>query len=221
MDLPGTPTPSLAPAPPRIPLVLKLGCSLFAAVTFAAYAAYYSFAHSFLWFSSLALLITCVALWFESPLLASMQAVSVLLLELCYTLDFLIRLMTGQFVFGLSVYFFQAEDSPWWVRAFSLFHIPLPFLLLWLIWRFGYDRRAWWLQTGVAWVLLPVCYFFTDPADNVNWVFGPRGERWEFLPRWIWLVLLMLALPLLVYLPTHTVLQKLFREPHTKEPHTN
>jgi hypothetical protein len=197
----------------RIPLALKLGCTLFAAATFAVYAAYYSFAHTFLWFSSLALLLTCVALWLESPLLASMQAVGVVLLEFGYTLDFLIRLTTGEFMLGLSVYFFQAEDSPWWVRAFSLFHIPLPWLLLWLLWRLGYDRRAWGLQSGLAWVLLPVCYFFTDPADNVNWIFGPNSHNWSFMPRWGWLVLLMLAVPTLIYLPSYWVFSKIFRAP--------
>ena len=48
----------------------------------------------------------------------------------------------------------------------------VPFVLLWLMWKLGYDRRAIVAQTVFAWVLLPVCYFFTSPADNVNWVFG-------------------------------------------------
>lgn len=185
-----------------------------AGVVFASYSAYYSFAHSFLWFSSLALLITCVALWLESALLASMQAVGVLLLELVYTLDFFVRLTTGEFLTGLSYYFFQSGDSPWWVRAMSLFHIPLPFLLFWLVWRVGYDRRGWLAQTLLAWVLLPVCYFFTDPADNVNWVFGPRTAGWEWMPRWGWLVLLMIGFPTLIYLPTHAVLSRVFRARH-------
>jgi len=159
----------------RVPLWLKVGCTLFAVATFSAYWAYYSFAHTFLWFSDLALLLTCVALWLESPLLASMQAAGVLLLELAYTVDFFVRLTTGAFLVGLSMYIFQAEDAPLWVRAFSLFHIPLPFLLLWLLSQWGYDHQGWLLQTALAWVLLPTCYFFTDPADNVNWVFGPKS----------------------------------------------
>jgi hypothetical protein len=191
----------------RVPLWLKLGCTLFAVATFSAYLAYYSFAHSLLWFSSLGLLLTCVALWLESPLLASAQAVGVVLPELAYTADFLFRLTTGKFLIGLSVYIFEAQDSPLWVRSFSLFHIPLPFLLLWLLWRLGYDRRGWRVQTALAWVLL-VCYFLTDPADNVNWVFGPKGAGWDWMPRWGWLVLLMGGFPLLIYLPSHWLFQK-------------
>jgi hypothetical protein len=199
----------------RIPLWLKVAWTLFAAATFASYSLYYSFAHSFLWFSSIGLLLSCASLWLESPLLASMQAVGVVALEFAYTLDLLFRLATGSFLIGLSVYLFQGDDAPLWVRAFSLFHVPLPFLLLWLLARLGYDRRAWWLQTGLAWVLLPVCYLFTDPADNVNWVFGPRAHGWHAMPSWGWAALLMVALPAFVYLPTHWALRGLFPEPAT------
>lgn len=136
-----------------------------------------------------------------------------LVLETLYTIDFFVRLTAGVFLTGLSMYFFRSEDSPLWVRAFSLFHIPLPFMLVWLLWRLGYDRRAWVAQTAVAWVLLPICYFFTDPADNVNWVFGPRGPGWEWMPRGGWLLLLMLGLPLVVYAPTHWVLKRVFPAP--------
>lgn len=201
-----------------MPLWLKLAWTLLTVATFAAYAGYYSFAHSFLWFSSLALLLTCLALWLEHPLLAGMQAVGVLVLETLYTIDFFVRLTAGVFLTGLSMYFFRSEDSPIWVRAFSLFHISLPFMLVWLVWRLGYDRRAWAAQTAVAWVLLPVCYFFTDPADNVNWVFGPRGPGWEWMPRWGWLVLLMLGLPTAVYAPTHWVLKRVFPAPANARP---
>ena len=199
-----------------IPLWLKLLCTLVAAATFTAYSLYYSFAASFLWFSSLALLLTCTALWLENPLLASSQAVGVVLLELSYTVDFLFRLTTGKFLIRLSVYFFESQDSPLWVRCFSQFHLPLPFLLFWLLWRLGYDRRAGLVQTAIAWVLLPVCYFFTDPADNVNWVFGPKVSGFEWMPRWGWLVLLMIGFPLLIYLPSHWVFRTIFPTPFAR-----
>ena len=198
---------------PGLPLWLKIAWTVLTIATFSAYLRYYSFPHSCLWFSSLALLLTCVGLWLEHPLLLSMQAVSVAFLELVYTIDFFVRLTTGVFLTGLSVYFFQAEDSPAWVRAFSLFHIPLPFVLLWLLWKLGYDRRAVVAQTVFAWVLLPACYLFTDPADNVNWVFGPNEHRWEWMPSWGWVLLLMVVFPVLIYLPSHWVFQRIFPQP--------
>jgi hypothetical protein len=130
---------------------------------------------NFLWFSDLALLLTVAALWLESPLLASMQAVAVVLLELLWIIDFVGRLVTGVHVIGIATYMF-APDTSRLLRGLSLFHLVLPFLLLWLVARLEYDPRAWLVQTLLAWVVLPVCYWYTDPADNIYWVFGP-GQR--------------------------------------------
>ena len=76
--------------------------------------------------------------------------------------------------------------------------------------RGGYDRRAWVAQTLVCLVVLPVTYAVTDPADNINWVFGPGSKPQQRMPPLVYLGLLMIAFPLVVYLPTHWVLLKLF-----------
>ena len=85
----------------------------------------------------------------------------------------------------------------------------LPFLLLWLVSRVGYDRRAWMAQTLVAWVVLPVCYCCTKPSDNINWVFGPGQQPQTWMAPRLYLALLMVFFPLCVYVPTHLVLQAL------------
>src|SRR5205823_1773619 len=59
-----------------IPLWFKLLYSAYVAILIPAYWRYYGLGN-FLWFSDLALFITLAAVWLESPLLASMQAVSV------------------------------------------------------------------------------------------------------------------------------------------------
>jgi len=93
------------------------------------------------------------------------------------------------------------------LRGLSLFHLVLPFLLLWLVACLGYDLQAWPVQTLVAWVVLPVCYWCTDPADNINWVFGPGQRPQTWMAPGLYVVLLMLFFPLCLYLPTHLVLQ--------------
>jgi len=108
---------------------------------------------NFLWFSDVALFVTLAALWLESPFLASMQAVSVVFLELVWVADFLVRLLSGVQVVGLSSYMFD-PGLPAYLRGLSLFHLVLPFLLLWLVWRLGYDRRAWLAQAAAALVVL-------------------------------------------------------------------
>jgi hypothetical protein len=191
----------------EVPLLVKIlytvGVSVVVPVYWQAYGP-----SNFLWFSDLALLLTVAALWLESPLLASMQAVAVVLLELLWIVDFVGRLVTGVQLIGIAEYMFQA-DKPRLLRGLSLFHLVLPFLLLWLVARVGYDQRAWMVQTLVTWVVLPVCYCCTDPADNINWTFGPGHQPQTWMAPGLYLVLLMVGLPLCVYVPTHLALQVL------------
>ena len=190
-----------------LPLWVKIAYTLVAAVTVAVYAVKYP-PGNFLWFSDIALVLTVPALWLESSLLVSMTAVGVLLPEAFWNLGYFGRLMTGKRMSGLTDYMFDAR-LPRALRALSLFHVFLPLLLLWLLSRLGYEPRALFAQTALAWVVLPLTYRLTDPALNVNWVFGfGSGKR---VPPLVHLVLLMLGLPALVYLPTHLLLQALFR----------
>lgn len=86
-----------------IPLAVKILYTLFVCVLLPTYWRHY-WPANFLWFSDLALLIGLAALWLESPFLASMQAVSVLLLELVWIVDFLTRLVSGRQLIGIAEY---------------------------------------------------------------------------------------------------------------------
>jgi hypothetical protein len=183
-----------------IALELKIAYTLFLAVLVPAYWAHYG-PRNFLWFSDIALLGAGAALWLESPLLASMMMLAVLLPECAWNLDFFGRLLTGHRMFGMSAYMFERE-RPRFVRALSLFHVPLPVGLVWLVHRLGYDRRAWLGQSLLALVVLPVSYWLTDPAENVNWVHG-LGAPQRRLPPWLYLALLIVAFALVLYLPPH------------------
>jgi hypothetical protein len=98
------------------------------------------------------------------------------------------------------------------LKALSLFHIPLPILLAWLVQELGYDSRSLALMTLLAWVVLPLTYALTDPDRNVNWVHGPGGEgvKQTSLHPLAYLGLLMAGFPVVVYLPTHLLLLTLF-----------
>lgn len=191
-----------------IPLWIKVGYTLFVLVTAAVYAVKYPLCN-FLWFSDIALLVTVPALWLESGLLVSMMTVGVLLPEAFWNLSFFGQLLTGRRVSGLTDYMFDPA-KPRYLRAFSLFHVVLPLLLLWLVARLGYDPDALVAQTALAWIVLPLCYGYTDPNENVNWVFGPGGEPQRRLPPLAYLGLLMAGFPLLLYLPAHLLLRWLF-----------
>ena len=194
--------------PDQVPLWLKIAYTLFICVLVPVYWIQYG-PGNFLWFSDIALFVTAAALWSESSLLTSMMALSVLVLETVWIIDFIIGLIAGSPVIGLSAYMFDAKISLA-IRALSLFHIILPLLLVWLLYRLAYDTRALIAQTLLAWIVLPVSYFLTKPSQNVNWVYGPGGEPQKWMPAPMYLVLLMLAFPLALYLPMHFLLKKLF-----------
>jgi hypothetical protein len=190
-----------------IPTWVKVLHTLFLGVLVPVYWVHWG-PRNFLWFSDIALLVTAIALWRESALLASMMTLAIALPELALNVDFFGRLTTGRHLLGLSGYMFD-PDKPRFLRALSLFHVVLPILLLWTVHRLGYDPRAWAYQTAVTLVILPVTYALTDPADNVNWVYGPgrRPQTW-MSPR-AYLALVMVLFPVLLYLPTHLLLRAL------------
>jgi hypothetical protein len=192
-----------------IPLWLKVSYTTYAAVTVAVYARKYPL-WNFLWFSDIALIVTVPALWLESSLLASMMLLAILLPEVMWNLGFFGRLLTGRRFGGLTDYMFDTA-KPLYLRGLSLFHMFLPLVLLWMIARLGYDSRAFVAQTVVAWIVLPLCYFITDPKrDNVNGVFGWNSTPQTRVHPVAWLGLAMLVFPVCIYLPTHFLLKAVF-----------
>ena len=192
----------------QIPLWLKVSVTLFVCLIVPVYWVRYG-PGNFLWFSDLALLLAVPALWFESALVASMMALSVGILEVAWIVDFTVRLLTGNSIFGLSAYMFDSKILLA-IRALSLFHVVLPVLLIWMVYRLGYDTRALTAQTLVAWIVLPLSYLLTRPSINVNWVYGFGNKPQRRMPRLLHVALLMLLVPLVVYLPSHIILKGLF-----------
>ena len=146
---------------------------------------------------------------FGSPRGRRCMAVGTLLPEVLWNLSFFGQLASGRHVSGLTDYMFDAR-RPLYVRALSLFHVILPGLLLWLIHRLGYDPRALAAQTVLAWVVLVLTYWLTDPRHNVNWVFGLGAKPQRRIAPIAHLVLLMAGFPLLIHFPTHLLLQRVF-----------
>jgi len=85
----------------QIALWLKIAYTLFICVLVPVYWVQYG-PGNFLWFSDIALFVTAAALWVESSLLASMMALSVLVLESVWIIDFIIGLISGSSIIGLS-----------------------------------------------------------------------------------------------------------------------
>jgi hypothetical protein len=165
---------------------------------------------NFLWFSDVALLTSVPALWVESPLLASTQAVGVLVPESLWIVDFGAGVFVGRHPIGLATYMFDRR-IPLFVRLLSLFHLWLTPVLVLVVARAGYDRRAFRYQTVVTWLVLLASWRLTKPKDNVNWVFSRREQIESPSARAGFVLLLMAAIPLACLLPAHLLLKRLFR----------
>ncbi len=202
----------------RIPFIFKVIYTTFVAVLVPYYWKAYG-PTNFLYFCDVALLLTCVAIWMENSLLISASAVGILIPQAVWVVDFFGGIV-GHSPIGMTSYMFN-QNLSLFTRGLSFFHFWLPFVLVWLIWRIGYDSRALKVWTGLAWCLMLVGYFVlpAPPAPpvnpnlpvNVNYVFGLNDNSPQtMMPALAWLGMMLVGLPALVYVPTHAFLKKFF-----------
>jgi len=163
---------------------------------------------NFLWFSDIGLLGICLALWLEQPLLGSMMALAVLLPETLWLVSFVTGAITKErAVTTLAAYMFDTRLSVSMRTLSAVFHLALPPGALWLVYRYGYDDRALLAQTALAWLVLPATLWLAPPEKNINWVRGVGHPPRRRLPLPLHFGLMMLVYPLLIYLPTHLLLE--------------
>lgn len=204
-----------------IPLTAKWAVTVFLAVLVPVYLHTYG-PTNFLWFCDAALLLTVAGMWLESSLLISMCCVGILLPQCLWLVDFGSHVM-GFHLLDLTGYMFDPH-IPLFTRGLSLFHGWLPLLLVWLLFRVGYDKRALLAWTTLAAGLLLVCFLFTPPAGahpadpntpiNLNYVDGFNNlhpQTWVNQNLYVigWLGVLWLA----AFLPTHLILRRIFAVP--------
>jgi hypothetical protein len=212
----GAPTSSTVAAA-RIPLWIKVAFTGFMAALVPVYWQQYG-PTNFLYFCDIALFLTLAAIWTESSLLASMAAVGIIAPQMIWCADFGAHLLGFKLV-GMTDYMFNAQRSLF-LRGLSFFHGWLPFLLIFLVAKLGYDKRAFRAWTVLAWALMLIAFFFLPAAGatlpnpktpvNINYVYGlsdAAPQTW--MPAYAWLALMLAALPVVFYAPTHWVLKRL------------
>jgi hypothetical protein len=187
----------------RLPLWLKIGWTVWLLVWAPMYWRQYG-AQNFLYFCDIGNILIGVGLWLESALIVSWVGCGVLLFQCLYTIDLLGTLFTGHHLIGGTEYMFDPHLSLA-VRLLSLFHVVTPALVLWLIYRLGYDPRGWKLQSVMTWIVVPVNYFWR-PEQNVNWARGLFYREQHVVPGVVYLVAYLVVVTFFVYWPTHRLL---------------
>lgn len=205
----------------RIPMAVKIGYTAFMAILVPVYWSTYG-ATNFLYFCDIALFLILIGVWWEKRIFASMAAVGILLPQLLWVADFTAN-FAGVQLTGTTNYMFDGDRSLF-LRGLSLFHGWLPFLLIFMVWKLGYDRRALGVWTITAWSLVLICYFFMPAPGaelanplaptNINYVYGfsdTNAQSW--IPQNLYVLTWMAALLTIAFIPTHFTLKKLFRRP--------
>jgi hypothetical protein len=189
-------------------MLWKIGYTAFVILVVLIWRRHYGW-RNFLWFSDIAFIGAVPALWLESAAIASVLAVAVLLPEILWNVDFVARLALRRRITGLTDYMFEPE-RPRVLRALSLFHVPLPLVLLWMVWAYGYDARAGLSGALVlAALVLPWSRYVSSPEKNINWTHGLGAVRTKLSPG-VYLALLYAGFTIVVFIPTHLALQAVF-----------
>ncbi|HLV88587.1 MAG TPA: hypothetical protein VKV39_16500 [Candidatus Sulfotelmatobacter sp.] len=188
----------------RVPLWLKLAWTVWLLVWAPLYWRQYG-AQNFLFFCDIGNVLIGFGLWLESPLIFSWVACGLLFFQSLFTIDLIAAWLTGHHPIGGTEYMFD-PNLPLLIRLISLFHVATPPLLLWAIWRLGYDSRGWKLQTLMCWIVVPINYFWRPEVD-VNWARGLHFHQQHLIPGWMYLLTYLVAVPLVIYLPTHLALK--------------
>ena len=158
----------------KIPLSLKIIFTAFLALLIITYWIYYG-PQNLLWFCDITLILAYIATIFEKRLIASMATVGGFVYTTLWSLDFFWVLgnrLLGSSQTGFAAAYMFDSHFPLWLRFISCFHIVLPFFLIYLVYRLGYDKRAWLAQFLLLSGLIIVAWLVTKPAENIDFVFS-------------------------------------------------
>lgn len=187
----------------KLPLWLKIAWTLWLIAWIPVYWRQYG-AQNLLFFCDIGNVLIGIGLWLESSLIFSWVACGLLVFQSLYTLDLAGALLTRHHFIGGTEYIFDPHLSLF-IRLLSLFHVVTPPLLLWAIWRLGYDGNGWKWQTLTLWIVLPINYCWR-PEQDVNWARGLFFHEQHVIPGWAYLLAYLVVVPLCIYLPTHVFL---------------
>lgn len=191
----------------NFPTWLRIAAILWLCLWMPAYAEAWGW-ENFLHFCDIALILTCLGFVFQNRLLLSTQTLGCLAICLIWTLDLSCRLLLGHHLIGGTEYMFD-RTIPEWLRVLSLYHLVLPILLLWILFRIGYDSRAWRVQSAIAAAVL-IASRCVAPDQNLNSAFTDPVFHRAWGPAPVHLAAMYVLLIVVLYLPVHRLLLRYF-----------
>jgi hypothetical protein len=162
---------------------------------------------NFMFLCNLSVCIVSAGLWLGSPLLLSSQAVGLLVVATAWTLDLVLRLLTGSHWIGGTEYMWDPQ-WPLATRLLSLYHVGLLAILVHALRRVGYDPRGLRLQQLIA-VVAVVAGRFVAPELNINHAYVDPLLKRAFEPAALHVAIIAGGLVLVIYPLTAVLLRRL------------
>jgi hypothetical protein len=194
----------------KFDISIKNALQIFLIILVPVYWYKYGFAN-FLWLSDVGLFLTFIGLAYKSRLAMSMALVGVFLYEVAWIIDFIYHLSFGESILSIANYMFDPSLAIW-LRGLSLFHLATPIIWLYYAKKWGYDPKAFYYFLILFWLDLIAVYLFTNPSDNINWVFMPYVYNWQIFTPSLWLIFCMLLVPCFVFWPMHFLGMRFFKK---------
>lgn len=191
-----------------VPLWLKIAWTAMVIVIVVIYWRHRGPAN-FLWFSDIAILALVPGLWLESSFIVSLTACMVFVAELLWCVSFFGRPLCLPRVTLIADYMFDRQ-TPMWLRAVSMFHVPLLAVVVWGTWRLGYEPGVFPWTVLIAWLVLLLTRWLTAPEHNINHVYRFPVAAGAHLTPVQHMLALMMIVPLLLQLPGHLFLWVMF-----------
>ncbi len=186
---------------PGLPLTLKLAFSIWIVIWIPSVIALLG-PQNFFYVCNLANLLILIGLWRESRLLLSMQWLAVALVGLFWGIDLATAWLTGVHPIGGTAYMLD-PDFPTAAKLLSFYHLVLPLISGFAVYRLGYDRRALPWQAALVALLVLSAWWLTDPERNINMVHEPVIVGLLDLPPLAYLPFLTVAWIVVLLLPVH------------------
>ena len=160
-----------------------------------------------LWFCNTVLFLLAFGLYFESSIILTAVLIGALVVQLPWLLDFLIKLLFGHYIFGVSSYMFDYGFNS--IRFYAeLNHLLMIPLALYGVYKLGFHKNGWIVGTIVAIIINAGAYLFSSYKDNINCVFYNclnqkitlQAHPFPYMILWTMLIsILMFALNRIIY----------------------